>query len=158
MSKKPASEKTPANILQHDPESVLAFIHSKVLQLTRLNQIWKAEIANDLAAQSRVANFRDGYLIIECASAAWSTRLRYLLHDITAKLIKYPELRDLTHIEWNIQPLFHTPNTQLSQLPPVLSSANAKLLKNAADNIQVKPLQEALLRITKHEKSLSGSQ
>lgn len=152
MTKKSAPEKTPANILQHDPESVLAFIQNKVQQLTKLNHIWQAEISGDLAEHTRVANFRDGYLIVECDSAAWATRLRYTLPDITQKLLKHSDLRDLTHIEWNIQPQFHAPNTQLSQLPPVLSNASAALLKNAADNIQVKTLQEALLRIAQHEK------
>ncbi|WP_342146740.1 DUF721 domain-containing protein [Rickettsiella endosymbiont of Aleochara curtula] len=152
MTKKSAPEKTPANILQQDPESVLAFIQNKVQQLTKLNHIWQAEISGDLAEHTRVANFRDGYLIVECDSAAWATRLRYTLPDITQKLLKHPDLRDLTHIEWNIQPQFHAPNIQLSQLPPVLSHASAALLKNAADNIQVKPLQEALLRIAQHEK------
>ena len=152
MAKKSAPEKTPASILQHDPESVLAFIQSKVLQLIALNKIWQTEITRDLAEHTRVANFRDGYLIIECDSAVWATRLRYILPDITQKLLKHRDLRDLTHIEWNIQPLFHTPNTQLSQPPPMLSSASAALLKNAADTIQVKPLQEALLRIAQHEK------
>jgi hypothetical protein len=131
---------------------MLAFIQNKVLQLTKLNQIWQAEISSDLAAQSRIANFREGYLIIECASAAWATRLRYLLPDITAKLIKYTELRDLAHIEWNIQPLFHTPNSQQNAAPLALSSASAQLLKNTAEDIKVKPLQEALLRIAQHEK------
>lgn len=152
MTKKSAPEKTPANILQQDPESVLAFIQNKVQQLTKLNHIWQAEISGDLAEHTRVANFRDGYLIVECDSAAWATRLRYTLPDITQKLLKHPDLRDLTHIEWNIQPQFHAPNPQISQLPPVLSNASAALLKNAADNIQVKPLQEALLRIAQHEK------
>ncbi len=152
MPKKPAPEKTPANILQHDPESVLAFIQNKVLQLTKLNKIWQIETANDLAKHSRIANFRDGYLIIECASAAWSTRLRYLLPDITEKLIKYPELRDLTHIEWNIQPLFHIPNSLLNVPPLELSSTSAKLLKNAAEHIKIKSLQKALLRIAQHER------
>lgn len=152
MTKKSAPEKTPASILQQDPESVLAFIQNKVQQLTKLNQIWQAEISNDLAKHTRIANFRDGYLIVECDSAAWATRLRYILPDITQKLLKHPGLRDLTHIEWNIQPLFHPPNTQLNQPPPMLSRTSAKLLKNAAGNIHVKPLQEALLRIAKHEK------
>lgn len=151
MTKKSVPEKTPASILQHDPESVLAFIQSKVQQLTKLNQIWRAEICKDLAAHTRVANFRNGYLIIECDSAAWATRLRYTLPDITQKLLKQPDLRDLTHIEWNIQPLFHTPPMQLSVASLALSATNAQLLKNAADHIKVKPLQEALLRIAQHE-------
>lgn len=151
MIKKPAPEKTPVNILQQDPESVLAFIQNKVQQLTKLNQIWQVEILTELSEHTRVANFRDGYLIIECDSAAWATRLRYTLPDITQNLLKHPDLRDLTHIEWNIQPLFHTSNTKLSQPPPLLSSASAELLKNAADNIKAKSLQEALLRISKYE-------
>lgn len=152
MTKKSVPEKTPASILQHDPESVLAFIQSKVQQLTKLNQIWQAEICKDLAEHTRVANFRDGYLIIECDSAAWATRLRYTVPDITLKLLKHPDLRDLTHIEWNIQPLFHTPPMQLSTASLALSATSAQLLKNAADHIKVKPLQEALLRIAQHEK------
>lgn len=151
MSKQLTPEKTPTNILQHDPESVLAFIQNKVIQLTKLNAIWQAEVSSDLAAQSRVANFREGYLVIECASAAWATRLRYLLTDITAKLIKYNELRGLTHIEWNIQPLFHSSHAKLNIAPLTLSSASAQLLKNTADTIKVKPLQEALLRIAQHK-------
>jgi hypothetical protein len=118
MIKKPVPEKTPVNILQQDPESVLAFIQNKVQQLTKLNQIWQVEIPIELSEHTRVANFREGYL---------------------------------THIEWNIQPLFHAQNTQLSQLPPTLSSASAELLKNAADAIPVKSLQEALLRIAQHK-------
>lgn len=151
MVKKLAPEKTPANILQNDPESVLAFIQNKILQLTTLNQIWQTEISKDLAGQTRVANFREGYLIIECASAAWATRLRYQLPDITEKLIKYTELRDLTHIEWNIQPLFHTDRAQLRTAPLVLSAVSSQLLTHAAHHIKVKPLQEALLRIAKHK-------
>lgn len=151
MIKKPAPEKTPVNILQQDPESILAFIQNKVQELTKLNQIWQVEIPAELSEHTRVANFRDGYLIIECDSAAWATRLRYILPDITQKLLKHPNFRDLTHIEWNIQPLFHAQNTQLSQLPPTLSSASAELLKNAADAISVKSLQEALLRIAQHK-------
>lgn len=152
MAKKLAPEKTPAHILQQDPESVLAFIQNKVLQLTTLNQIWKSILTHDLAEQSRVANFRDGYLIIECASAAWATRLRYLMPDITGKLLNYAELRDLTHIEWNIQPQFHTPHSHLSTTPLSVSPSSAQLLKNAADHIKIKSLQEALRRIAEHEK------
>ena len=88
MTKKPSTEKTLTNILEHDPASVLAFIQSKVQQLINLNQIWRTVIPNELNEHTRVANFREGYLIIECDSAAWATRLRYLLPDIKQKLLK----------------------------------------------------------------------
>lgn len=152
MQKKPLPEKTPTTILQQDPEGVLAFIQSKVQLLMKLNQIWSAAIPNELNQHTRVANFREGYLIIECDNATWATRLRYLLPDIKPKLLSYPDLRDLTHIEWNVQPTFHAQHTQLTALPLTLSGTTAALLKNAADTISVKSLQEALLRIAEHVK------
>lgn len=152
MIKKPSPEKTLTNILQYDPASVLAFIQSKVQQLISLNQIWQTAILNELNEHTRVANFREGYLIIECDSAAWATRLRYLLPDIKQKLLTYPDLHNLVQIEWSIQPAFHTQAMPLKPLPLTLSDTNAALLKNAAETIRTKPLQEALLRIAEHVK------
>ncbi len=152
MMKKTSPEKTLTNILQHDPASVLAFIQSKVQQLITLNQIWQTVIPNELNQHTRVANFREGYLIIECDSAAWATRLRYLLPDIKQKLLSYPDLHDLVQIEWSIQPAFHTQPMPLKVLTLTLSNTNAELLKNAAETISVKSLQEALLRIAEHVK------
>lgn len=152
MTKKFSPEKTLTNILQHDPASVLAFIQNKVQQLITLNQIWQTVIPNELNAHTRVANFRTGYLIIECESAVWATRLRYLLPDIKPKLLNYPDLHSLVEIEWSIQPAFHTQPVPLKSCPPILSNTNAELLKNAAETIRTKPLQEALLRIAEHVK------
>ena len=152
MSKKLIPEQTLCGIFQQDPESVLAFIQKKVAQLKKLNQIWQEEITEDLAAHSRIANFRDEYLIIVCDSAAWATRLRYILPEIRQKLRQYPDLHGLSHIEWSIQPHFHSTTPSLSRLPPLLSSTSAQLLKNTAGSIPIKSLQEALLRIAKNEK------
>ncbi len=152
MSKKLIAEKTLTGIFQQDPEGILAFIQKKVAQLKKLNQIWQEEATEELSAHSRIANFRDTHLIIECDSAAWATRLRYMLPEIRQKLRQYPYLHDLSHIEWSIQPDFHRTTSQLSRLPPLLSPGSAQLLKNTAGNIKVKPLQEALLRIAKNEK------
>ncbi len=150
MTKKHAQEKMLVTLLGEDPEGLLAFIQTKVTQLNRLNQIWQAE-TTDLAEHTRVANFREGYLIIECAAAVWATRLRYLLPTITAKLARYAELRDLQHIEWTIQPRFHfTNSTSSSAAPLALSPRSAQLIKNAAQFIKIKSLQEALLRIAQH--------
>ena len=152
MTKKSPPEKTLTNILQHDPASVLAFIQNKVQQLINLNQIWQTVISNELNEHTRVANFRKGYLIIECDSAVWATRLRYLLPDIKQELLNYPDLDSLVQIECSIQPAFHKQPMPLISLPLTLSNTNAELLKNAAETIRTKPLQEALLRIAEHVK------
>lgn len=150
MVKESAAEKTPIDILEHDPESVLAFIQSKVQQLRKLNQIWHS-VVTDIAKHSRVANYRENCLVIELDSGAWATRLRYVLPEITTKLLKHPDLKDLSDIEWYIQPHFH--NTLVRhQTPPVFSNNTAKLLRNTADAIKDKPLQEALLQIARNNK------
>ncbi|OJA00104.1 hypothetical protein BEV13_04435 [Rickettsiella grylli] len=138
--------------MQDDSESLLAFIQAKVVQLNRLNQIWHTEMGS-LGEHTRIANFREGHLIIECASAAWATQLRYRLPTITEQLIHYDALRDLKQIEWNIQPHFHPIHSISRSAPPPLSSSSAQLIKNAAQHIKIKSLQHALLRIARHETS-----
>lgn len=142
-------EKTVENILQQDPQSILGFLQKKVYELKNLNQRWRAEVPSPLSAYSRVANFRDQCLIIEIDSAAWATRLRYLLPDISKKLKHYPELHTLKHIEWYIQPPSHT---SIAKEKPSLSltASNARLLYVTAKHTTIKALQEALLRVAQH--------
>lgn len=151
MIKKVVSEKTIAGIFAQSPEGILGFIQKKVAQLMKLNHIWQASVTIDMAQHSRIANYRDGCLVIELASGAWATRLRYMLPEITTILLQYPDLKNLSDIEWYIQPHFH--NTAAARANPcVLSSTNAQLLRNTAANIKVKSLQAALLQISENEK------
>lgn len=146
---KPFSSKTIDSILQQDPHSILGFIQLKVSELKKINQLWQAKISPDIAQHSRVANFREGCLVIEIDSAAWATRLRYLLPDLTKKLVKYPMLNTLKHIEWYIQPNFY-PCAEKKPLMPALTAASSQLLQIAAENITVKSLQTALTRLSRN--------
>lgn len=149
MQSKPIPEKTISHILQQDPQSILGFIQKKVMELNRLNAIWQAENTADLAQHSRIANFRDSCLVIEVDNAAWVTRLRYLLPDLTKKLVKHPALNTLKKIEWYIQPAFYPP-AKGQRLTPVLTAASAQLLQTAAENIKVKALQAALAKLSRN--------
>lgn len=144
---KPIPEKTLDTILnQQDPQSILGFIQKKVLQLNQLNDLWQKNWP-ELAQHSRIANFREGCLVIEVDNAAWATRLRYLIPDLTRKLVKQSALNSLKHIEWYIQP--HSPTVSpRNRLAPVLSDHSAQLLKNTALSIRMKQLQEALIRLS----------
>ena len=149
MKSKPIPEKTLTHIFQQDPQSILGFIQQKVMQLNRLNEIWKTENSAELVQHSRVANFRDGCLVIEVDNAAWVTRLRYLLADLSKQLVKHPALKTLQKIEWYIQPNFYPPAAS-KPLTPVLTTASAQLLQTAAENIKVKELQTALVKLSKN--------
>lgn len=141
-----SSSKTIDNILQQDPLSILGFIQKKVQELKKINQLWQKEISPDLSQHSCVANFREGCLIIELDSAAWATRLRYLIPDLTKKLMHDPLLNSLKQIDWYIQPNFYLSPVKKA-LTPNLTTENSQLLKITAENIKVKALQDALKRL-----------
>ena len=139
-------EKTMANIFQRDPESILGFIQKKVNELKKINQLWQVEVPPPLSQYSRIANFRDHCLVVEIDSAAWATRLRYLLPDLSKKLSQYPDLHTLKQIEWYIQPPFYS-LTEKKQRTPALTVANAQLLRAIAENTKVESLKIALARL-----------
>ncbi|MDQ8039839.1 MAG: DUF721 domain-containing protein [Rickettsiella sp.] len=145
------TSKTIDSILQQDPQSILGFIQKKVILLKKINQLWQAEIPLEICQHSRVANFRENCLVIEIDSAAWATRLRYLIPDLTKKLAKNPLLNSLKQIEWYIQPNFHPSSAKSTNLSLSLSDRNAHLLRNTAMNIKGKPLQDALVRLSTKE-------
>src|SRR5207244_5108353 len=102
------------------------------------NEIWQKNLA-DLAQHSRIANFREGCLVIEVDNAAWATRLRYLIPDISKKLVTHMLLNSLKHIEWYIQP--HSPTfSPHNRFIPILSDHTAQLLKNTALSIKTEQL------------------
>jgi hypothetical protein len=133
-------EKTIDSILrQQDPQSILGFIQKKVTELKEIDRIWRSAITADLGEHSRIANFRDGCLVVEVNNAGWATRLRYLVPDLIKKLLKYPILGSLKNIEWYIQPTNH--------LPLILSDTSAQPLNNTAMDIKIKSLRKALVKI-----------
>lgn len=145
---KPLTSKTIDTILQQDPQSILGFIQKKVSELKKINQLWQAEISPELGQHSRVANFREACLVIEIDSAAWATRLRYIIPDLTKKLVKNPLLNSLKQIEWYIQPHFDSGTAKPLNLSLSLSDRSARLLRNTAMDIKVKQLQDALIRLS----------
>ena len=76
----------------------LAHILEQVVHLKRLDEFLKSFLEKPLGNYCRVANLRDGCLIIEVDSAAWATQLRYLTPDLLNALRskgKMPQLRSI---------------------------------------------------------------
>ncbi|ELR66389.1 hypothetical protein C942_04824 [Photobacterium marinum] len=76
-------------------DSQLGNIQQRAIALSKLNKAIKEHL--NCAEHCRVANYRQGSLIIETASAAWSMRLNYernnLIHKLREKLL--PNLADI---------------------------------------------------------------
>lgn len=127
----------------------LRHINEKVLLLKRLNSIWQQYLDNILIQHCKIANYRDGNLIIITDSSAWSMRLRYLIPDLLTKLRKHPEFYGLKNIEWFIQPVEEI-ISKATKPTLKISSDNTEMIQCIAEGMENKQLQKALLKLTKH--------
>ncbi|WP_434138535.1 DUF721 domain-containing protein [Photobacterium leiognathi] len=76
-------------------ETGLNNIQQRAIALSQLNKAVKQHVNG--AEHCRVSNYRQGILIIETASAAWSMRLNYERHQLLMKLREklLPKLQDI---------------------------------------------------------------
>lgn len=78
-------------------------IRQRAMALSQLNQQVQALLPPQSAAQCRVANYRDGILILECGSSSWATRLNYDRQTLLSALRRGP-LPSLMTIEIKVNP------------------------------------------------------
>jgi len=130
--------------------NMLGNIHAKLQQLNQLNELWQHAVPALLAQNSCVANWREGCLVIELKSAAWATRLQYLIPELIERLQQHAELKNLTAIDWYIQPSTNLP----AATPPTLtlSAQQAQLLQDTAEHIDNEMLKAALQKLAINRK------
>jgi hypothetical protein len=122
----------------------------KVEQLANLNRIIHQNLDPELATQCRVANIREGILIISTGSPALGHLLRFAKIELLETLRRHPEWCHLKAIEIQVQPPRIWPEKPTSAMPPrTLSRQSCEALKNSALGISAVPLQRALLAITR---------
>lgn len=142
-------------LIQQQTTAVLPGLSQKITQLQRFNILWQKYIDIKLAKYSRVANWRDGRLIIEIDNASWATHIRYALPELLIKLKTEPELADLRYIEWYIQPVKINASVSMRRKPPALLSAeNSQLMLEAAKHMPHEKLKRALLALAVHTHAL----
>ncbi|MDO6706452.1 DUF721 domain-containing protein [Photobacterium sp. 1_MG-2023] len=124
---------TTASLL--DDETTLGNIQQRAIALHKLNS--KVQACLQCAQACRVSNYRQGVLIIEVASAAWSMRLNYERNQLIKQLREQmlPQLQDL---KVTINPSLAADPPKASQTPvlkrkPISDKAAAALLKTAQD-------------------------
>jgi len=81
----------------------LAKIQQKAVKLQEINHFLTTEILPGSDQYCRVANLRQGILVIEVASGVWSTRLTQLRNSLMAEMRRYL-LPTLVSIEIKVNP------------------------------------------------------
>ena len=122
-----------------------AKIQQKSRQLQEINQIVTQQIMPGSDQLCRVANFRQGMLVIEVASGAWATRFKANRAGILTQLRQH--LPTLASIDIQINPgLFVSHQVEPKANPRHISTATAEHLQTLADSAP-KELAEKLQRL-----------
>lgn len=120
-------------------------------QLQSLDTQLAACLDPEAAAHTRVANLNNGRLVIHTDSAAWATRLRYLVPQLLRCLHKAPSLTHLQGIDIRVSPLAQ-PASPVTR-PAILSADNAALLDSTADTLSDPGLRSALKRLARRARN-----
>lgn len=99
---------------ESDKDSMLQTIQQRAVALLRLNRAIRGILPAPMHPWCRVANFRQGILVIETANASWLMRLRYeqpaLLSALRAQI-----LPSLTSIDIRINPSLAGKQAEIAQ-------------------------------------------
>lgn len=123
-------------------QSMLQSIQQRAIALNKLNRALQGIIPAQLHPWCRVANFRQGVLVLETANASWMMRLRYEQSSLLSAL-RAQILPSLTSIDIRINPTMAAKaqeNAQENSVRPVkennlgrqLSEESAEILRGVA--------------------------
>ncbi|RKS84721.1 hypothetical protein DES39_1936 [Orbus hercynius] len=133
--------------------STFLTIQERSVALSRLNHLLAQHIPHALYKQCRIANYRQGVLIIEVSSASWLTRLRYEQEKLRS-LLRQNGLSGLSSIQFKINPELNANklllNSGSNSIPSrVISPESAKHLLILADSCPPK-LKNNLIKLANH--------
>lgn len=137
--------------------ALLSKIKERSIALNQLSKVIDELLPTPLNQQYRIANYRQGVLILEVSSASWLTRLKYeqsnLLSGIRQKI-----LPSLSSIQYKINPTIATNYSQsviLSdknvKISNVISKQTAIYLNTVAEQAPDK-LKKKLIKLANHAK------
>ncbi|WP_202112714.1 DUF721 domain-containing protein [Gilliamella sp. Pas-s95] len=138
-------------------ESCLSEIKDRTFALSKLSNIVDELLPSLLKQQCRVANYRQGVLVLEVSSASWLTRLKYEQSNLISEIRKNI-LPSLSSIQYKINPNISTKLSQchcqaskLSLLSSVMTPKSAMFLYALAENAPDK-LKKQLIKLANHAK------
>ncbi|MGV3345376.1 DUF721 domain-containing protein [Enterobacteriaceae bacterium LUAb1] len=115
-------------------KSVLYQIQQRAIILFRLNRAVQGILPAALHPWVRVANYRQGILVLEIASASWMMRLRYEQSSLLSAL-RAQILPSLTAIDIRINPVLAAKNAPVLQ-KDTLQPGKRQLSINSAESLR----------------------
>ncbi|TKB51277.1 DUF721 domain-containing protein [Ferrimonas sediminicola] len=109
-------------------------VQERTESLRQLQQATTDLLGSDLRGRYRVANLRDGVMIIETDSAAWATRLQFMKLQLLQQL-RQQGFPMLTTIEIKVNPTLSRIERQVTQNLNRLSPQAASQIQELAESI-----------------------
>ncbi|MWN31517.1 DUF721 domain-containing protein [Gilliamella sp. Pra-s65] len=138
-------------------ESCLSEIKDRTFALSKLSHVINELLPSPLKQQCRVANYRQGVLVLEVSSASWLTRLKYEQSNLISEIRKNI-LPSLSSIQYRINPNISVTLSQchfnVSKLPlgsSLMTEKSAMFLYELAENAPDK-LKKQLIKLANHAK------
>lgn len=123
---------------------------SQAARLAELSERVTACLPPRLAAHVRLANIRDGCLVLQADSSAWATQVRYKAPEILAALGGEPEFAGVRSIRVRNAPRDYEPPAATRRA--TLSASSAASIDAQADTITDPALRAALHRLTRRRR------
>lgn len=140
--------------LQSGEKSNIQSLIDKVQKIATLDEIVKSELSSPLREHCRIANLRQGKLIIQADSPVWGSKLRFELTTLLSNLRKQPRFASLAGIDFFVAP-FPTISTKESEpshkKTSNISSKHRQLLRETADKVSDPKLKAVLKAIAEKE-------
>ena len=129
----------------------LRVIERQPVALIRLEKRISGYLDPKLASHTRVANARDGILVLQADSPAWAARLRQQVPTLITRLRETGETGPVEQIRVTVRPADQTgppPARPMARL----SSRSAAEIEAAAEAIDDRALGSALKRLARHRR------
>lgn len=140
---------TPVDQLLNSASGGLSRLADHAAYLQRVTLALKRHLGEPLAAHCRVANVRDGVLILQADSPVWAAKLRFLAPAVLRHLAHEFHWREVGGTRVRVRPRDRVRHS-VSRGPRRLSAATAKLLKAVGEETDSAELRDALLRLSRH--------
>ena len=143
------AKKTLAYLESHE-KNTFTVLMNKVNKMTELDTLLRAELPPLLAMHCRLANIRQGQLIIQADSPVWGTKLRFELIPLLSRLRQHPRFAGLSGIDYFVAPFALMKKADEAEIKAAalpLSAPIRQLLLDTANTVSNPLLRSVLERI-----------
>jgi len=141
--------KTINQLIQGQTGGGLAYLVQRSRLLQHIDELFQTHLPLFIGQHCRIVNIRDKTLVIHTDSAAWASRLRYMIPELLDywQADKQLSALDITEIDIKIRPLPEVRKIPQAPSVPKISAQSAALLRRLADSIAHPELKSVLLSL-----------